>query len=69
MNEMEMWENEGTNEWTSSEKRYIYIYIYYVWILSEWVNECPKIADGVNELVKYNTVYSSYDGHDNPVHV
>ena len=27
------------------------IYIYYVWILSEWVDECPKIADGVNELV------------------
>ena len=25
--------------------------IYYVWILSEWVDECPKIADGVNELV------------------
>ena len=22
-----------------------------VWILSEWVDECPKIADGVNELV------------------
>ena len=29
-----------------------YIYIYYVWILSEWVDEwIPKIADGVNELV------------------
>ena len=27
------------------------IYIYYVWMLSEWVDECPKIADGVNELV------------------
>ena len=44
------------------------IYIYYVWILSEWVDEGPKIADGVNELVN-NTVYSSYDAHDNPVHV
>ena len=29
----------------------IHVYIYYVWILSEWVDECPKIADGVNELV------------------
>ena len=48
MKEMEMWVNEGTNEWTSNEQ---YIYIYYVWILSEWVDECPKIADGVNELV------------------
>ena len=28
----------------------IYVYIN-VWILSEWVDECPKIADGVNELV------------------
>ena len=25
--------------------------IYNVWILREWVDECPKIADGVNELV------------------
>ena len=25
--------------------------INYVWILSEWVDECPKIADGVIELV------------------
>ena len=49
MKEMEMWVNEGTNEWTSNEQ-YIYIYIN-VWILSEWVDECPKIADGVNELV------------------
>ena len=43
---MEMWVNKGSNEWTSSELK-----IYYVWILSEWVDECPKIADGVNELV------------------
>ena len=28
----------------------IYVYIN-VWILSEWVDECPKIADGVNEIV------------------
>ena len=26
-------------------------YINYLWILSEWVDECPKIADGVNELI------------------
>ena len=43
-----MWVNEGTNEWTSNEQD---MYIYYMWILSEWVDECPKIADGVNELV------------------
>ena len=23
----------------------------YVWILSEWADECPKIADGANELI------------------
>ena len=46
MKEMEMWMNGGTNEWTNSEQK-----IYYVWILSEWVDECPKIADGMNELV------------------
>ena len=28
----------------------IYVYIN-VWIYSEWVDECPKIADGVNEIV------------------
>ena len=48
MKEMEKWMNGGTNEWTSSEQK---IYIYYGWILSEWVDECPKIADGANELV------------------
>ena len=26
-------------------------YIYYGWILSECIDECPKIADGENELV------------------
>ena len=46
--EMEMWVNGGKNEWTSSEQKI-------VWILSEWVDECPKIADGVNWLV--NTMW------------
>ena len=46
MKEMEMGVNEGRNEQVVNKR-----YIYYVWILSEWVDECPKIADGVNELV------------------
>ena len=40
------WMKERMNEQVMNK-----IYIYYVWILSEWVDECPKIADGVNELV------------------
>ena len=45
MKEMEMWVNEGTNEWTSNEQNTC------IYITCEWVDECPKIADGVNELV------------------
>ena len=25
--------------------------ISYVWILSEWVNECPKVADGIDDCM------------------
>ena len=44
------WKSEWMEEWMNEQvvnKRYIY----YGWILSEWVDECPKIADGANELV------------------
>ena len=40
-------------------------YIYYVWILSEWVDECPKIADGVNELVNIIQFILVISTHDN----
>ena len=40
------WMEERMNEQVVNKR-----YIYYGWILSEWVDECPKIADGANELV------------------
>ena len=67
MKKMEMWVNEGTNEWTSNEQ---YIYIYILRVNIEWMSWwMPQNSRWCEWTSKYNAVYSSYDAHDNTVHV
>ena len=65
MKEMEMWVNEGTNEWTSNEQNIYILRVNIEW-MSWWMPQDSRWCEWIS---KYNTVYSSYNAHDNTVHV